>query len=156
MDVFTHFVKKWSKLYDGIMDPLWLDQVLPASVFVNGGDGKLVYVHYVRLEDDDFFRKFEEVYGVDILHIWTQFYHWKDEGSYGQPSKGELRDFAQKYECYVREAICQANDRDAQVEISRMNHTPVTTEIDDCLEMVGLETKVRILHVFTIISVFNY
>ena len=88
MDVFTHFVKKWNKLYEGILDPLWLDQVLPALVLLGGIDMPLVYVNYVRLEDDDFFKKFEEIYGVNIMHIWTQFYHWKDAGSYGQPTKG--------------------------------------------------------------------
>ena len=111
MDVFTHFVKKWKKLYEGIMDPLWSEQVLPASVLLGGVDMPLVYVHYVRLEDDDFFRKFEEIYGVDIMNIWTQFYHWKDAGSYRQPTKGELRDFTQKYETYVLEAKYQANNR---------------------------------------------
>ena len=131
------------------MDPLWLDQVLPASVLLGGVDMPMVYVNYVRLDDDDFFRKFEEIYGVNIMHIWTQFYHWKDAGSYGQPTKGELRDFAQKYEGYIREAKHQANERDAAVEISHMNHTPITTEIDDCLEMVGLETKVRLLLVLS-------
>ena len=90
MDVFTHFIKKWEKLYEGIMDPLWLDQVLPASVFAAGNDQPLLYVNYVRLDDVDFFNKFEEVYGTNLLHIWTQFYHWKDNGTYGQPTRGEL------------------------------------------------------------------
>ena len=142
MDIFTHFVKKWEKSYVGKMEEAWLDTVLPASVMLVDPLGEYLYVKYGHLNDEDFFAKFTSIYGVDLLHIWAAYYHWAT-ASHGQPTFGELRDFAEKYERMVHDSIIEMEHRDAAIAISKMNHTPITTEIDECLEMVGMQNKVR-------------
>ena len=142
MEVYTHFAKKWQKSYQGKMDPDWLDAVLPASVMLVDPFGEYVYVKHGYLNDEDFFAKFTEIYGVDLLNVWINYYHWEHD-CYGQPTFGQLRDFAKKYERMVHDSIIENDNRNAAIAISRMNHTPVTTEIDECLEMVGMQNKVR-------------
>ena len=142
MEVYTHFTKKWAKSYTGLMDPNWLDAVLPASCMSVDPLSEMVYVEYAHLVDEDYFAKFLEVYGVDLLHVWSKYYHW-DHSCYGQPLTGQLREFGMKYERMVRDSIMENDNRAAALAISKMNHTPVTQEIDECLEMVGMENKVR-------------
>ena len=142
MEVLTHFKAKWAKSYVGLMDDAWLDVVLPASAMLIDSTDEFLYVRLAHVEDVQFFEKFNSYYGVDLINVWAGYYHWSDS-SYGQPTLAELREFAQKYERMVHDSIAEVERRDAAIAISKMSHTPMTQEIDECLEMVGMSNKVR-------------
>ena len=142
MEAYTEFAQHWDELYQGIVNRDWLDVVLPASAMLVDPMEEFLYVRHAALNDDDYIAKFDEHYGIDLLHVWMNFYHWEG-ASFGQPTYGELREFSQTWERMVHASIIENENRNAAVAISRMNHTPVTQEIDECLEMVGMDNKVR-------------
>ena len=92
MEVYTQFTQHWEHLYDGIINPDWLDVVLPASAMLVDPLDEFIFVRHAELNDTDYIAKFDEHYGIDLLHVWMNFYHWEG-ASFGQPTCRELREY---------------------------------------------------------------
>ena len=96
MDAYADFKAVWNDQYEGDCDGTWLNTVCPAVALHRAFDKEYLFVEHVRDELHDFFEEFTNQYGCDPLFIWTNFYHWKDDVGYSQPTFGELRDFVQE------------------------------------------------------------
>ena len=136
------FQGEWDEIYTGGMDGHWFNEICPPCALVRPYDAPLFFVKHVRLPDEEFFEMFEAVFGCNLLHLWTTMYHWDDEGGYSQPSFGELRDFAEKWERMRNaEACCQLN-KEMDKDINGLNVTPITKDINEVLEMCGITADV--------------
>ena len=146
MDGYAEFKIQWNEHYDGECDQEWLSTVCPAIALFRPLDKEFLYIDHVRSEDHDFFEEFNNQYGCDPLFIWTNFYHWKDDGGYSQPSFGELRDFIQLWEPKVHAVSRAESNVDAWNPLPPLDTTPTSRDINAVLEMCGIEVKVRITY----------